>query len=304
MKNIDFITEIRGFNRFYTGLLGLLDQHILDSGYSLTEGRVLFEISKSEHCTAKKMCQALTIDRGYMSRILARFEKEGLITRRPLPADRRNAEIRLTSKGQAAFQALDERSNQQIGGLLTKLDVKDTKNLMAALRTIKGAFLRATKHLEIRNFRPEDIAYVIDRQLSLYAAERQFTTEAWKTYLTQGVRAFADHFDPEKDAMLILECDGAPAGCIAVAHSPDGNAQLRYFFLEPELRGMGAGNKLVNLALDLCREKRYRQAFLWTVSAQTSARALYAKAGFSIEETEENTAWGVPVVEEKWVMTL
>lgn len=304
MPNIDFITEIRSFNRFYTDLLGLLDRHILDSGYSLTEARVLFEISKSTHCTAKQLCQALAIDRSYMSRILARFEKEDLITRHPLPADRRNAEIQLTSQGLEAFQALDDRSNQQIGALLEKLGEEDTEALMAAIRTVKQAFLRATKPLTVRPFRQEDIDYVIDRQLSLYAAERQFTTETWTDYLIEGVHAFADNFDPEKDAMLILECDGAPAGCIAIAHSPEGSAQLRYFFLEPELRGMGAGSNLVNMALDLCREKGYQQVFLWTVSAQTSARALYASAGFVITETEENSAWGVPVVEEKWELAL
>lgn len=72
-EKIDLITEIRGFNRFYTNILGLLDQHILDSGYSLTEARVLFEISKTERCTANQLCSSLKVDRSYMSRMIIKI---------------------------------------------------------------------------------------------------------------------------------------------------------------------------------------------------------------------------------------
>ncbi|MDO5783829.1 MAG: GNAT family N-acetyltransferase [Eubacteriales bacterium] len=162
----------------------------------------------------------------------------------------------------------------------------------------------ATKNIVIRPFCEKDIEYVIDRQLSLYESERQFTTQIWKKYLTQGVLELVEKFDAEKDCMLILECDGNTAGCIAITHVQNDVAQLRYFFLEPEMRGLGIGITLLNKALDFCREKKYSHVFLWTVSAQESARNLYKKAGFEITETSKNNSWGSPVLEEKWDLHL
>ncbi len=304
MKKIDVITEIRGFNRFYTNILGLLDQHILDSGYSLTESRVIFEISKTECCTANQLCSVLDIDRSYMSRIIRRFENEGLITRNTSSQDSRNMEIHLTEKGNEIFYDLNNRSNEQIEKFISKFNEKEWEDLIHSMRTVKKYFSIATKNIDIRPFKAEDVEYVIDRQLSLYESERQFTTETWKKYLTQGVLDLVDKFDENKDCMYILECDGNAAGCVAITHVSEDVAQLRYFFLEPEVRGMGAGTALLNKALDFCREKKYTHVFLWTVSAQETARTLYKKAGFEITETSENNTWGTPVLEEKWDMDL
>lgn len=304
MKKIDVITEIRGFNRFYTNILGLLDQHILDSGYSLTESRVIFEISKTECCTANQLCSVLDIDRSYMSRIIRRFENEGLITRNTSSQDSRNMEIHLTEKGNEIFHDLNNRSNEQIEKFISKFNEKEWEDLIHSMRTVKKYFSIATKNIDIRPFKAEDVEYVIDRQLSLYESERQFTTETWKKYLTQGVLDLVDKFDENKDCMYILECDGNAAGCVAITHVSEDVAQLRYFFLEPEVRGMGAGTALLNKALDFCREKKYTHVFLWTVSAQETARTLYKKAGFEITETSENNTWGTPVLEEKWDMDL
>lgn len=304
MKKNDVVTEIRGFNRFYTNILGLLDRHIIDSGYSLTEARILFEISKTETCTANKLCALLGVDRGYMSKIVNKFEKEQLISRSASHRDSRNIEIHMTEQGKAVFHELEGRAIAQVENLIANLGAADCEKLIASIRTIKKYFSRATKAITIRPYREDDIAYVIDRQLSLYESERHFTTEVWKNYLTQGVIALVENFDPEKDCMLILECDKSPAGCVAVTHTEENFAQLRYFFIEPELRGLGVGTDLLHKALDFCREKKYSHAFLWTVSAQESARKLYKKLGFAITETDENENWGVPVVEEKWEMDL
>lgn len=304
MKQIDIVTEIRGFNRFYTNILGLLDQHIIDSGYSLTEARILFEISKTDTCTANQLCSVLDIDRSYMSKIIGKFEKKGLISRRVCSTDNRNMEIHLTEKGLSDFHELNNRANRQIEDIIAKLSTEDSEKLIDSMRTVKKYFTRATKDIKIRPYREQDITYVIDRQLSLYESERQFTTEIWKKYLTQGVFTLVEKFDPEKDCMFILECDGNASGCIAITHTQDNAAQLRYFFLEPELRGLGAGTGLLNAALDFCRQKKYPHVFLWTVSAQESARVLYKNAGFRITETSKNEDWGVPVLEEKWELDL
>lgn len=304
MKQIDMITEIRGFNRFYTNILGLLDQHIIDSGYSLTEARILFEISKTESCTANKLCSVLDVDRSYMSKIINKFEKKGLISRSISDTDNRNINIRMTEAGMTVFHELNDRANKQIENLLSKLETNDCEKLIDSIRIVKKCFSKATKDIKIRPYCEQDIAYVIDRQLSLYESERQFTTEIWKKYLTQGVISLVEKFNPEKDCMFILECNGNASGCIAITHTADHMAQLRYFFLEPELRGLGAGTTLLNTALEFCHLKKYSHVFLWTVSAQESARILYQNAGFKITETSKNDSWGTPVLEEKWELDL
>lgn len=303
-QNMDIITDVRGFNRFYTNILGLLDKHILDSGYSLTEARVLFEISKTEHCTANQLAAILEIDRSYMSRIIARFEKQKLIIRHTCKSDSRISEIRLTEEGGHVFHELNNRSNQQIEKLLSKLNEKECQKVREAMNVIKKYLTMATTNLSIRPFRETDLEYVIDRQLSLYETERNFTSDDWKQYLTRGVLRLAEHFDPELDCIYILECNNNPSGCVAITHSDKAAAQLRYFFLEPELRGLGAGHKLLNMAIDFCREKGYDHVFLWTVSVQETARHLYSKAGFHLTQTSENTRWGVPVLEERWDLEL
>lgn len=304
MKKNDMVTEIRGFNCFYTNILGLLDQHIIDSGYSLTEARILFEISKTDTCTANQLCSILNIERSYMSKIINKFEKKQLITRRARDTDNRNMEIHLTQEGMSAFHELNDHANQQIENLIANINDTDCEKLINSIRTVKKYFTKATMNIKIRPYREQDIPYVIDRQLSLYESERQFTTEIWKNYLTQGVLSLVDKFDPAKDCMFILECNDSPSGCIAITHTEDNIAQLRYFFLEPELRGLGAGTTLLNAALGFCREKKYSHVFLWTVSAQESARILYKKAGFTITETSKNDNWGSPVLEEKWELDL
>lgn len=284
--------------------MGLLDQHIIDSGYSLTEARIIFEISKTDTCTANQLCSILDIDRSYMSKIINKFGKEQLISRTICNTDNRNIEIRMTDKGRAVFHELEKNANRQIEELISKLDTAECEKLIKDIRVVKKYFSRATKNIQIRPYRKEDISYVIDRQLSLYEAERQFTTDIWKNYLTQGVISLVERFDSKKDCIFILECDENPAGCVAITHTENNVAQLRYFFLEPELRGLGVGTDLLNRALDFCCEREYSHVFLWTVSAQEAARTLYKKAGFEITETSENESWGISVLEEKWELDL
>ena len=124
-RNIDKITEIRGFNRFYTNILGLLEKDLFGSGYSLSEARVLFEISKTEYCTAAQLCNILKMDRGYMSRIIHKFEKNNLICRKESEEDSRVIKIQLTEKGDKLFHELNERSNQQVEDILMKLNEEE-----------------------------------------------------------------------------------------------------------------------------------------------------------------------------------
>ena len=156
----------------------------------------------------------------------------------------------------------------------------------------------------IRTFRRTDLDYVIDGQMKLYAAEYGFTSEIWKQYLTGGVREFADRFDGGRDCMYIAEHDRVPCGCIAITHTDEMTAQLRFYFIEQELRGRGAGHRLIDLAIGFCREKAYGRVFLWTFSTLEAARHLYAGSGFRITDTSVNSGWGEPILEEKWELEL
>ena len=301
--NIDQVMELRGFNRLYTEILGILQNKVYESDYSLSETRILYEISKGEHSVASELCKAIHVDPGYMSRIIKKFEKQELVERIQ-GIDARNMEIRLTPKGQKLFHTLEQRANSQISDLLEKLGEQEREELVRSVAKVKKYLMKATSSLSIREYIKGDERYIIDRQLSLYESERHFTSEVWKSYLKNGVREMLDYFRKDKDAIFILENNGVKVGCAAIKHDSEDVAQFRYFFVEPELRGIGAGRMLLTKALDFCKEKGYKHVFLWTVSAQESARRLYANFGFEMTQTHEDNSWGVPVLEERWDMDL
>ena len=156
----------------------------------------------------------------------------------------------------------------------------------------------------LRPFTGSDVDFVISRQLELYKSEYGFTSDIWKAYLAGGVRTFVNYFDPEKDCMYILENEGIPAGCVAITHAGAATAQVRFFFLEPALRGRGLGHLLMDRAIDFCQEKCYERVFLWTFSTLMAARHLYCSRGFRITDTHENTDWGEKILEERWDLVL
>jgi GNAT superfamily N-acetyltransferase len=163
---------------------------------------------------------------------------------------------------------------------------------------------RATPFMTIRPFTASDVDFVISRQLALYKSEYGFTSETWNAYLTGGVHHFVKNFDPGKDCMNILKTEGVPVGCIAITHVDAATAQLRFFFMEPEMRGRGGGHRLMNMAIDFCREKKYERVFLWTFSTLMAARHLYERKGFLLTDMHENTDWGEKILEERWDLKL
>jgi GNAT superfamily N-acetyltransferase len=172
------------------------------------------------------------------------------------------------------------------------------------MKMTKAHTARAASNFAIRPFKLNDVDFVIARQLALYDREYGFTSEIWRAYLTDGVRNFVNRFDSERDCMYILDNDGVPLGCIAITHVDQATAQLRFFFLEPEIRGLGAGRRLIDQAIDFCKDKKYRHVFLWTFSTLMAARHLYDSKGFQIMETHENRDWGETILEERWDLNL
>lgn len=160
------------------------------------------------------------------------------------------------------------------------------------------------KGIVIRPFTLDDVDFVISGQLKLYEEEHGFSSRIWKDYLTDGVCELVDQFDSEKDCMYILEHNGVPSGCAAITHVDDEKAKFRFFFLDFRLRGLGAGRRLLDMAIDYCRKKNYKHVYLWTFSTLKVARHLYKSRGFRITETRQNNEWGTPVLEELWELDL
>ncbi|TCO72154.1 GNAT family N-acetyltransferase [Marinisporobacter balticus] len=168
---------------------------------------------------------------------------------------------------------------------------------------IKNRISESLYPITIRNFVDDDIDYLILRHQILYPAEYGLSS-AFVNDVNRVVHQFVGHFDASKECILIAEVDGRRLGSIAISKSDDKTAQLRFFLLEPEARGKGIGKKLIEDALDFCREKGYTHIFLETISKLKTARHIYKSKGFKITHTQENPAWGKDVIEERWDMDL
>ncbi len=294
-----YVSQIRSFNRFYTKLLGLLNRHILDSPYSLTEVRILLEIERLKACTANKLIDKLEIDRGYMSRVLKNFESSGLIQKKGTASDRRKLMLELTEKGKDTLAELEGRSGRQVESLIGHLDEKERQALVQSMASIKSALLKSINPVTIRTYRKEDLGFIIGRHRELYASEYGFSSE-FSDYVEKYVLKFDEHHDPDKENIWIGEADGKPVGMIALVRIDDKTAQLRWFLIEPELRGMGLGHMLMDTVMDFSRAKGYKHVFLWTVNILEAARALYSRFGFRLTESKANDTWNGNLLEERW----
>jgi len=303
MFSADQIADIQGFNKVYQNLLKQIDSAILETGYTLTEKDVLLEISKTERCTANILIQQLNIDRSYMSRMLAKFQRRGLIEKTQSRTDSRIRYIRMTELGRKEFNRLSDIQSDRIGAIFHKLNDTDQQSVWQAMVAIRNKLSDANDVITIRPFTQSDIEYVISRHKTLYYAERHLSG-TFSAYVDEIVYRFVANYNPQTDCLKILECNGVPAGSIAIAKAGDATAQLRFFMLEPEMRQRGYGNRLMGMALDFCRDKGYQKVFLLTITAQVIARHVYETHGFYRVSSNDKFEWGDGVVEERWELDL
>lgn len=297
------IKKIRRFNRFYTDLLGLLNMHILQSNYSLTEVRILFEIDHMESCTANMLMDRLNIDRGYMSRILKEFESKGLIRKKNSSIDGRKFFLYLTSEGKDVLSALQDKSDKQIQKLISHLTESEQEKLVKSMEYISDALIDGISPIYIRPYQQKDIEYIIKRHRELYEAEYGFGSE-FGDYVQKHILQFNECHDKDRENIWVAEANNGLVGVIALVKVDDFTAQLRWFLIEPEMRGRGLGHKLMKTVIDFCKEKNYRHVLLWTVSILDAARHLYKENGFELTETKINDTWGNRLTEERWDLHL
>jgi DNA-binding MarR family transcriptional regulator/GNAT superfamily N-acetyltransferase len=301
----DPVAAVRRFTRFYTSRLEVLREGLLDSAFSLTEARVLYELATRDRPTAADLGRELALDAGYLSRILKRFEEGGLLARTRSASDGRQAHLVLTAAGRAAFAPLDARSRAQVGGLLAGLSAPDRDRLVAAMRVIEGLLDPdpAPPSYILRPHRPGDMGWIVHRHGALYAQEYGWdeTFEA----LVAGIAAeFIRDFDPRRERAWIAEKDGEIVGSILLVRQSDEVAKLRLLYVEPQARGLGIGRHFVDECIRFARAAGYRRLTLWTNDVLHAARALYAKAGFTLAKTEPHRSFGQDLVGEFWEMEL
>jgi DNA-binding MarR family transcriptional regulator/N-acetylglutamate synthase-like GNAT family acetyltransferase len=300
------VAAVRGFNRFYTQKIGVLDEGLLKSRFSLTEARVLYELANRERPTATELCGDLGLDAGYLSRILRRFEQGGLLARTTSKVDGRQSLLALTAKGRAAFAPLDSRSRREIGVLMGGLGQPDQARLVAAMATIErllGARPQNGTPYLLRPHQPGDMGWVVHRHGALYAQNYGWD-ERFEALVAEIVAQFIARFDARTERCWIAERDGEIIGSVFLVRKSKTVAKLRLLLVEPSARGLGLGSRLVEECLRFARQAGYRKITLWTNDILHAARHIYVKAGFRKVGSERHHSFGHDLVGETWELTL
>lgn len=300
------VSAVRRFNRFYTRQIGVLQERLLHSEYSLTEVRVMFELAHSENLTAGDLIRELGLDPGYLSRILRSFETRGLLAKKASTADRRQFLLQLTRQGKQVFQSLDTRSNIEVEALLRRLSPLQEKKLLAAMAAIQE-ILQSREEPEspylLRQHQPGDMGWVVYRHGVLYAKEYGWD-ERFEALVAEIVAKFIQHYDPKCERCWIAERLGEVVGSVFLVKHSKNAAKLRLLLVEPSARGLGIGRRLVDECIRFARQAGYRKITLWTQSNLDAARGIYKKAGFSIVESQPNNRFGHDLISETWELEL
>jgi len=305
------LAAVRRFNRLYTQQIGVLDEGLLRSPFSLSEARVLYELAHRDGPPATELGKALGLDPGYLSRILRRFKLRGLIRSATSHADARQNVLALTRKGEKAFASLDNRAHEEIAVLLRDLTAGEQRRLVEAMSTIEQLLTAKTApsatiakaSYVIRPHQPGDMGWVVHRHGVLYAQEYGWD-ERFEALVAGVVAKFIEQFDPKRERCWIAERDGEILGSIFLVQQSKSVAKLRLLFVEPSARGLGIGRRLVSECLRFARQAGYRKITLWTNSVLHAARHLYEEAGFTLVHTEKHNGFGPDLVSETWELEL
>jgi DNA-binding MarR family transcriptional regulator/GNAT superfamily N-acetyltransferase len=302
----DPIAAVRRFNRFYTKHIGVLRDGHLDSSFSLTEVRVLYELAHHDATTATDLARELDIDPGYVSRIIRKFEERTLIEKSRSESDGRQTHLRLSDNGRAAFAKLNSRADDEIAALVGRVGEHDRRRLTSAMHAIEqmlGARSPSSAPFLIRTHQPGDMGWVVYRHGVLYAREYRLD-ERFEALVAQIVAEFIQNFDARRERCWIAEKDGERVGSIFLVKKTDDIAKLRLLIVEPTARGLGIGQRLVDECLRFARQARYKQMTLWTQSNLDSARRIYEAAGFRLVNEEKHAMFGPELVAQNWELDL
>ena len=301
------IKAVRSFNRFYTQRIGVLDPY-LGSQFSLTEVRVLYELAHRDQPTATELGRDLSLDAGYLSRILRRFESKGWLARVPSPADARQSLLRLTEAGHAVFAPLQQQSRDEAAALLAALAPGDQRKVVGAMATVQRLLGGDTEPAPIRTVLlrdpgPGDMGWVVQQHGEIYAREYGWNSE-FEALVADIAGKYLKNHQPHCEKCWVAEIDGERAGAVFVARKSATVAQLRMLILTPLARGLGLGGRLVDECIAFARSKGYKKMVLWTNSCLDAARAIYTKRGFTLVKNEPYHGFGKDLVGETWELKL
>jgi DNA-binding MarR family transcriptional regulator/GNAT superfamily N-acetyltransferase len=296
------IAAVRRFSRFYTRQLGLLQESLVDTRFSLAQARVLYELAHRDQVTASELAADLDLDHGYLSRILRRFGDDGLLRRVRVPSDGRQSLIAITAKGRKAFAPLNRNSHDQVAGLLGKLDEAEQARVVAAMATVESLLQPAQSRapmILLRPHRPGDMGWVTSANAALYAQEYGWDI-SYEVLVAKIAAEFIEKFDEKRERCWIAEMNGERVGSVFCVRKTDEIAKLRLLIIDPRARGLGLGKRLVDECMRFAREAGYRRMTLWTQSILLAARGIYAKAGFELVAQEPHHSFGVDLIGETW----
>jgi DNA-binding MarR family transcriptional regulator/GNAT superfamily N-acetyltransferase len=300
------IGAVRQFNRFFTRQIGVLREGLLHSPYPLTNARILFELGQTDQLTASRLGRELGLDAGYLSRILASLEKQGLLEKVRSENDGRQLLLSLTVTGREAFALLDQRSREEVSEMLNDLSDEDQQLLLRAMQTIESLLANGFKFSEpfvLRPHEPGDMGWVAHRHGVLYAQEYGWD-EHFEALVAQIVADFINNYNPERERCWIAEMDGEIIGSVFVVQNSETVAKLRLLLVEPKARGLGLGTRLVEESIRFARRRRYKKLMLWTNNVLLEARHIYAKTGFQLVAEEAHHSFGYDLVGETWELVL
>jgi DNA-binding MarR family transcriptional regulator/N-acetylglutamate synthase-like GNAT family acetyltransferase len=303
----DVIAEIRSFNRFYTRWVGALDRHHLGTPFSLAEARVLYELAHHRGMIARNLVEQLGLDPGYLSRMLKRFEADGLIERSRTEADGRAASLHLTDPGRRLFDELDRKAAERIGEVIEPLGEQERQRLAAAMSVVSRLASKAradfSGKLVLRRPRSGDYGWAIERHGVIYDAEFGWGPR-FEGLVAELLGRFASQHDPDRERCWIAELGGERVGCVFVVERENIVAQLRCLLVEPKARGHGVGRKLVDACITFARDAGYERLMLWTNKGLDSARKIYEAAGFRLADEQPHEDFGVPLIGQNWELAL
>jgi len=300
------IGAIRQFNRFFTRQIGVLREGLLHSSYSLTEARILFELGHRDQLTASDLGRELGLDAGYLSRILASLEQQGLLEKVRSENDGRQRLLSLTTAGRSAFDLLDRRSRDEVLEMLDDLSEEDQQCLLKAMQTIESILTHGLKFSEpfvLRPHEPGDMGWITHRHGVLYAQQYGWD-EHFEALVAQIVADFINNYNPERERCWIAEMNGEIVGSVFVVQSSETVAKLRLLLVEPRARGLGLGSRLVEECIRFARRRGYQKLMLWTNSVLVEARHIYQKKGFQLVAEESHHSYGHDLIGETWELPL
>jgi DNA-binding MarR family transcriptional regulator/GNAT superfamily N-acetyltransferase len=300
------VAAVRAFNRFYTRKLGVLDQQLMKSPFSLSEARVLYELAHRDDLSAKEIGAELGLDAGYLSRIVQNFDEAGLISREPLPADRRQYRLALTAKGRQTFAKLERSMKDEVAAMLATLPHDGKARLIGAMAVIErllGESGGLPSPAILREPRPGDMGWVVQSHGAFYAREYGFDS-SFEGLVAEIAAKFLASFDASRERCWIAEIEGVQVGSIFLVRHTDDVAKLRLLLVETAGRGQGLGHRLVAECIAFAKACGYRRITLWTQSILVAARKIYQEAGFKLVATVPHRSFGQDLVGETWELEL